>query len=442
MGLGQTNSWSLAAGKAFKQVRGRWLLLGLLPIAAGCASTRERFWEEKQPWVDKMPFIGMPKTPMPPAETVIFRGEDVMDEVPVDPTTAEGKLAGGKELMRQGDYSKAQRVFHRLYENKKNAQPLLEEVRFLEAECLRLQGKYPDAADTYVDLLKRFDRTPFKEASIQHMYDIANYWLDDTREEMKETREWREGKRMIVWPRMVSFSRSKPFLDREGRAIEKLEQVRWNDINGPLADRALFLAGSIKFFHADYREADHYFSQIHERHPNSELAPQAVELAIISKHLSTGGSDYDGRKVAEARNLVHAALQNYPELATKRKDFLDRQIVGITHQQADKDFKIAEFYERTGHPGSAFFYYEVVRRRYPDSNYARRAEDRMAELRRKNKKKEEREQNMTPLEKMIPFEMPVLPGMNPSERGPAPRAIPAGMAPPNASPSGTSQYVP
>lgn len=129
----------------------------------------------------------MPKTPLPPVETVVFRGEEVMDEVPVEPYSAEGKLAGAKELFRQGNYATAERVFHRLFENKKNAQPLLEEARFMEAECLRLQGYYPKAADTYVDLLKKFDRTPYKDAAIQHMFDIANYWLDDSREEMKET---------------------------------------------------------------------------------------------------------------------------------------------------------------------------------------------------------------------------------------------------------------
>ena len=395
-------------------------------------------------FMDNLPLIGMPKTPLPPVETVVFRGEEVMDEVPVEPYSAEGQLAGAKELFRQGNYATAERVFHRLFENKKNAQPLLEEARFMEAECLRLQGYYPKAADTYVDLLKKFDRTPYKDAAIQHMFDIANYWLDDSREEMKETREFRDGSRFFVVPRFVSFERTKPFMDREGRAIEKLEQVRWNDINGPLADRALFLAGSIKFFHTDYKEADHYFSQIHERHPNSELAAQAVELAIISKHLSTGGSDYDGRKVAEARNLVHSAMQNYPELANKRRDFLDRQIVGITHQQADKDFKIAEFYERTGHPGSAFFYFEMIKRRYPETGYADRATDRIAHLRKKHEQKEELEAKLSPFEKLWPQNLPSfgLPGMNPSERAPGGRPLPAGVGPPSASPSGSPQYVP
>src|SRR5262249_8216890 len=158
-----------------------------------------------------------------------------------------------------------------------------------------------------------FPSGAYREQAVNRMFYIANYWLDDTRQEMLQTREKREGKRWIIWPHYFNWTKSKPFLDEEGRAVEKLEQVRYNDMTGPLADKSLFLLGSVKFFDEDYKEADHYFSQIVEMHPNSEYAEQAVELAIISKHLSTGGSDYDGRKVAEARQLVDTALRNYPK---------------------------------------------------------------------------------------------------------------------------------
>jgi hypothetical protein len=49
-------------------------------------------------------------------------------------------------------------------------------------------------------------------------------------------------------------------------------------------------------------------------------------------------------------------------------------------QQAEKDFKIAEFYRRTGHAGSAYFYYEIVRRRYPGTPFFDKATERMYEL--------------------------------------------------------------
>jgi len=331
---------------------------------------------------DGLAYVGLPTAPPLPKESMVLRPDGPVQEQPLDPKSPEGRLAGAKEFFRLKEYSKAERIFHRLSDDKKNPQ-VAEEATYYEAECLRLQGHYPRAADTYVKLLKNFERTAYREQAVQHMYDIANYWLDDTRDQMREAREVKDGKRWFVTPRFFSLDKSKPFMDREGRAIEKLEQVRWNDINGPLADKALFLAGSVKFFNEDYREADHFFSQIVERHNTSELAPQAIELAIISKHMSTGGSDYDGRKVAEARQMVHAALQNFPTLAEKKKDFLSRQLSGITFQQAEKDYKLAEFYKRTGHPGSAYFYYEIVKRRYPGTKFADEATKRMEELKTK-----------------------------------------------------------
>jgi hypothetical protein len=47
---------------------------------------------------------------------------------------------------------------------------------------------------------------------------------------------------------------------------------------------------------------------------------------------------------------------------------------------ARKDFDIAEFYRRTGHPASAAFYYELVTRRYSGTDIAERARGRLAEM--------------------------------------------------------------
>ncbi len=285
----------------------------------------------------------------------------------LEPDTPEADLAGAHELFREGEYYKAEILFHRLAEKKHNPPALVAEARFFEAESLRLQGHYPTAADTYARLLKDFQTAPggnaYREQACQRMFDIANYWLDDTRDEMRESREMREGKRNFVWPRFVSFEKPKPLIDREGRAVQLLELIRLHDM-GELSDNALFLAGCVKFYNENYKEADYFFSQIPERHPNCKLAPQAVELAIISKHRSTGGPEYDGRKVAEARKLVDLALRNYQELANKRKEF-ETQLLEISTQQAQKDFMMAEYWRKTKHPGAAYFYYDMVIRRYP-----------------------------------------------------------------------------
>jgi outer membrane protein assembly factor BamD (BamD/ComL family) len=333
--------------------------------------------------------MGVPKAPDPPVESFVIRADGLAPSRPLKPDSPEARLAGARDLFRHEEYAKAERLYKSIADTKKAHPAVVQEALFYEAECLRLQGDWPKAADTYNDLLTKFNsQCPYREQAIQHMFDIANFWLEDTREEMRQSREKAEGKRWFVNGHFVNWEKRKPFLDEEGRAIEKLEQVRYNDIEGPLADKALFMAGAVKLYHENYRDADHYFSQIAERHPNSPLAPQAVELAIFAKHMSTGGSDYDGRKVAEARKLVQVALTNYPQLAKDKQEFLVRQLEGINLQQAEKDYKMAEFWRRTNHPGSAYFYYELVRRRYPGTRYASLSLEKMDQLRVQLEKKQ------------------------------------------------------
>jgi outer membrane protein assembly factor BamD (BamD/ComL family) len=330
-----------------------------------------------------------PPTVPPPAESLVLRPEGLQPERAPTKNDSEAILVAAREAFRKEEYDTAEDLFYRVADNTKAPPSAIQEAIYYRAECLRMQDKFPKAADVYADLNNKFPQNPYREQSVQHMYDIANYWLEDTRAEMREDLEHREGKRWIVWPRFVSFEKTKPLLDREGRAVETLKQVRLHDISGPLADHALFMAGTVYLYHENYREAEHYFSQIFPRHPDSPLAPKSLELAIFCKHMCTGGPDYDGRKVEEARKLVQTAFNNYPQLTKEKKDWLTDQLNGITLQQAEKDFNTAEFYKRTGHPGSAYWSYELVRRRYPGTKFEGMAADRMNELRSKLKQGED-----------------------------------------------------
>jgi outer membrane protein assembly factor BamD (BamD/ComL family) len=335
---------------------------------------------------DSWNLFATPKPPPPPAESMVLRGDRLETEARPLEGTGAADLAGTHELYRSGEYGKAERIYRKIADNTKNSPPVAEEARYYEAECLRRQEKYPKAADTYNKLLTDFPSGAYREQAVQHIFEIANYWLDDTRKDMEVDKDIKEGKKWFAVPNIIHFETARPLFDEEGRAIEKLEQVRYNDMTGPLADKALFLAGSVKFFRKDYKDADQYFTQLVDMHPNSPFAEQALELGIISKQLSTGGALYDGRKVAEARRLVDTALRNYPGLASKKAEFLNRQLYSITMQQAEKDFETAEFYSRRGHPCSAYFCYETVRRRYPGTKYFDMATERMQELRIKLEK--------------------------------------------------------
>jgi outer membrane protein assembly factor BamD (BamD/ComL family) len=353
----------------------------------------------------------------PLEDSYVMQGDQTVTVKAPARGTPEARMIIAREAFRRQDYAKAERVFHRVADNEKNPPKLVEEAKFYEAESQRLQDDLPKAAATYTDLMNKFPRNPYREQALQHMYNIANFWLDDTREEMKEYDEKDQGKRWFVVPRFVSFEKTKPTFDREGRAIQLLEAVRFGDINGPLADKALYLCGSVKFFEEDFAEADHYFTQVAEKHKDSDMAEKAIKLAIASKHMSTGGPDYDGRKVAEARILVQRALENYPEM--NKDGYLTGQLAGIAKQQAEKDFRMAEFYERTGHSGSAVWMYEIVVRRYPGTGVDKLA----AERRDAILKKLNEEKSAAPAQQQQP-PSPHNPNRTAIEQAPPPRALP------------------
>jgi hypothetical protein len=211
---------------------------------------------------------------------------------------------------------------------------------------------------------------------------------------MADQNDQKAGKNSFVWPAsFVHLEKSKPLFDMEGRAVALLEQIYLNDIDGAMGEQALFFLGNIHLFHENYVEADHYYSQILKFHPNGEYAPKALELAIICKQMSPGGTYYDGRTVSEARDLVYQAKAAYPELAHQKGDFLQRQLFSINVQEAEKDLGVAEFYRRRGQPGSAYFYYELVRRRYPGTKQAEKAAQRMSELKHRVEQEQQGEKS-------------------------------------------------
>src|SRR5262249_37855661 len=166
------------------------------------------------------------------------------------------ELQGAHELFRRGDYAKAEKLYHKIADNKKNSPVVAEEARYYEAECLRLQQEYPKAADTYNQRLDDFHIGATRDQAMEREFEIANYWLEDTREEIRREKEKKDGKRWLVMPAsFVHVEKTKPLFDEEGRAVEKLEQIVINDLNGSRADEALFLLGSVKFYREDYKEA-------------------------------------------------------------------------------------------------------------------------------------------------------------------------------------------
>ncbi len=382
-----------------------------------------------------------------PKDSITLTGGKGLERAPMDPA-AHQEIEAGKRLLEEKKHDQAEVVFHKLVRansekswwefnlftpddsdkteiqaNKRGGRginPVLEAALYYEAEAQRLQKNFRAAADSYTKLLTDFPRSQYTGGACKGLFEIADHWLEPTRRQMDEYQEQIAGKRWLVTPAMYfHLSNDMPTMDAEGHATAVLNTVRNHDVKGELGKKALLYLGTIHFFRHDYKEADFYFTRLYEEYPNDRDASKAIKQSVICKQLVTGGSVYDLRGVEESKKLLMTALTAYPELA-KDDEWIRSQLTSINTQQADRDFKVAEFYQRTGHPGSAYFYYELVCRRYPNSEYATKAAERKDQLKGKAESEQRRESNL--LQPTTPTG-PILQGPTQSIPVP-PRALP------------------
>jgi tetratricopeptide (TPR) repeat protein len=288
-------------------------------------------------------------------------------DLPGSPVQHEG-LTAAEDAYRRENFGKAEGMFEDIADDTKNRPEVAERARFYQAECLRRRSHYPKAVDAYHKLLQDFPAGLYREQAVGQMYLIASEWLQPIRDEIAESskpEQERKGKTWVDGIMLVNFDRKTPTFDSEGRAMQTLERVYFNDPTGPYADKALFMLGRVHLYREDFKDSARYFQQLAENYDRSPLREEALKLAIIAKNNSSGGPQYDGKDTSEAMRLINQAKATSPALAREQDGkFLDQQSLIVRYQQAEKDFETAEFYRRTGHPGSAWFYYELVKRRY------------------------------------------------------------------------------
>ncbi len=294
------------------------------------------------------------------------------------------RLLDAEEFYRLEAYQRAADIFHAVAEDTKNPPLIAEKARFMEGEAKKQIGDLVDAMSTYNRLLQDFSFGVYREQAVARMYGIALYWLEDTWTQLDMEKEKEAGKRWYVPSNFLHFENAKPTFDEESHAVHMLEQVYYNDPTGPYADKALFIVGYVNFCRGHWREADQFLTELvrmEDRHgKRTKLRDQAWEMVIIAKQNCTGGPEYDGRKNAEAIKVIQQAQATSPKFASDHGDWVASQLGRIRLQQAEKDYSLAEYYRKTGHPASAWFYYELVRRRYIDTPQHEMAVARMKEL--------------------------------------------------------------
>src|SRR3954447_3671513 len=304
----------------------------------------------------------------PPSALVLGSNGYKPPEPPKNPE-ADAEFEKAERLFQQGKLEEAERAFAKLGKDRKGT-PWGEKGLYYVAESQYQRGKLVDAHTSYEKLVAEYPGTEFLDKLVTREYSIAQTWLalEDPKAKPEQPLPW-----------YARFTGQRPLLDTRGTALQALEHVRHHDPGGQLADDAVLRIADEHMSRGDYESAALYYDQLATDHPKSPFLQRAQLAAIDARMKGYLGPEYDGSGLEEAREKIKQTMASFPDRPAGNEN-LYHTLDLINDQEAERTFKIADYYQRTGKVISAEFYFGKIRQRWPKSPWANESKTRLAQL--------------------------------------------------------------
>lgn len=244
-----------------------------------------------------------------------------------------------------------------------------EDALFMLAESYYFDDRCIYARDAYNELADKYPSTRYLDKLVEREWAIARYL------EAYSYAHYDMPASPNAW------DKTRPWFDTQGHAIKTYENIRMNDPTGPRADDAIMATAGVYFRKKKYEDADYHYELLRKEYPRSDYQFEAHLLGLRSKLLKYQGADYDGTPLEEAQLLVKQLRTNFGgQLSAEERERLQTVSAQLHQEVASRDMKMARFYDGTKNYASAKTYYAEVIEKYPDSQFAQQAKERMTEL--------------------------------------------------------------
>lgn len=284
---------------------------------------------------------------------------------PPIPGTEAGDLAIARSLLARGEFEGARKAFAAWFKAYP-ASELRHEALFYAAEtevssedAKRKTGDLIQAYKWLEELLEAWPGTELADRSMRKELIIAEMLLFKDRKVRKL--------KGILW------------LSGEDEAHDIINRLTdyWAP-NTPLAEQALRVKADYHFINAEFEEAELAYSRLMREYPRGKYHKVSMLRSGQSALARFPGVEFDDADLLEAESYFQEFQRTYPQSAGEYQipQTLDR----IQESLAQKEFTIAQFYERLRKIDAAAFYYRFVVRTYPDTTWAAQAEGRLVAL--------------------------------------------------------------
>jgi len=281
---------------------------------------------------------------------------------------ARTRFEEGKGLFEQKEYSEAAKKFKSAAGRWPDS-VLEEDALFLQGEGYFFSDQYPKAQDTYENLLKKYDNSRHLDTVGKRLFSIGRYW-----EQLHQAHPH--------WPVTPNLTdKERPWFDTFGNALKAYETVRMKDPTGPLADDSIMATANAYFGKGRYEDASYYYDLLRKEYPRSEHQLQAHVLGLQSKLRVYQGELYDGTPLSEADEIAEQTLTQFPGQLGSEQIRVAQTRDRIVEQKAERDWAIAQYYDRKKQYGHARLYYQYIINDYPLTQTAHKARARLDQIR-------------------------------------------------------------
>jgi outer membrane protein assembly factor BamD (BamD/ComL family) len=281
---------------------------------------------------------------------------------------AKQLFAEGDQLFLQKSYKAAAKKYDEAADRAVDMH-MKEDAMFMLAESYYFANEYIKARDAYNELAEKYPSTRQMDKLIDHEWRIAQFW----------EKEEDYNPHHSLTPNF--FDGTRPWFDTLGHSIRTYENIRMNDPTGPRADDAIMAEAGIYFRHGEFEDADYNYTLLRREYPRSKHQFEAHLLGLQAKLRKYQGCDYDGTPLEEAQVLVKQLRTNFAgQLSAEERDRLKTVSAQLVQELASRDMRMAKYYDGIEHYGSAKEYYAIVIKKYPDTDLAKEAKDRIGQI--------------------------------------------------------------
>ncbi|MCU0666540.1 MAG: outer membrane protein assembly factor BamD [Candidatus Omnitrophica bacterium] len=268
--------------------------------------------------------------------------------------TPKDQFAAALALYEIKNYDEADREFKKLIKNYPKAAEAAESQYYLGL----IQEAKNNLYEAFLAYQKVIDKYPFSQRIqeiIQRQYNIGEIFLSG------------EKRKLAGLPIPV-----------ENPAIEIFAKVVENSNYGPLAAKAEYKLGLVLKELLRYFEAEEAFNKVISSYPNSEWAPLAQYQIAQCRAAVSRGPQYDQGAAGEAKEKFEEFVRDHPDAVLSKE--AEANIAKIKLKEAESNYQIASFYEKQKAYQSARIYYQNILDTYSQTEWAKKAEERLKQL--------------------------------------------------------------